>query len=197
MLISCLLCYVLGSIPGGILVAKFFEVPDPRSQGSGNIGAANMSRVGGRKVGIITFLFDFLKAFVPISVFYFSGKDPKILAMAALAAVLGHCYSIFLTFKGGKGVSTMTGAFAILAPVPLLFAALAWALIFYVQKISSLAAMGALMVFMLFLVYFDFDLITILFAGIASTVVVTQHLENLRALIAGTERTFSDSTDSH
>src|SRR3989344_1612643 len=104
------LAYFLGAIPCGLLVAKALKIGDPREAGSGNIGSANLTRIGGKKAGIFTFILDFLKGFVPVlaALLYFT-DDPTSAYLAALFAVIGHCYSIYLLFEGGKGVATSAG----------------------------------------------------------------------------------------
>src|SRR3970282_2290300 len=99
--------YLLGSIPTGIIVAKIIGAPDPRTIGSGNIGATNVGRAAGKAAGIITLVGDVLKGFLIILLaFYIFGNSPKEISIAGIAVFLGHLFPVFLKFKGGKGVAT-------------------------------------------------------------------------------------------
>lgn len=183
--------YLLGSIPSGILVARAFGLNDPRAAGSGNIGAANLTRLGGKKAGVVTFIFDFLKGMVPVvAARVYAPENPLVAYAAALFAVTGHCYSIFLLFKGGKGVATMAGSFAALAPIPMGLAFLVWALVFYTFRITSIAAMGALCAFLYFLSLTSADLSLSLIAILSCLMVVRRHKSNLSDFLTGQERRF-------
>lgn len=186
-----LFAYLFGSIPTGVLLAKAMGLSDPRTVGSGNIGAANMARLGGKKMGVLTFIFDFLKGLLPVLLALFFFPDNLNLAYAtALLAVVGHCYSLFLRFHGGKGVATTAGAFALLAPIPLAIALFAWALTFLAFRISSLAAMISL-VFLLFgLLIFQESLSLQMTALFCCLMVIRRHRSNLEALLKDTERSF-------
>lgn len=185
------LAYLLGSVPSGILVARALGISDPRGAGSGNIGAANLTRIGGKKAGVITFVLDFLKGLIPvILVRIYAPDDVLSTYIAALMAVVGHCYSLFLFFQGGKGVATTAGAFLPIAPAPMGLAILVWALCFYVFRISSLAAMGALISFLYFLIFGSADLTLILAAFACCLIVVRRHQMNLLAFLENKERRF-------
>lgn len=183
--------YLLGSIPSGILVARAFGLGDPRESGSGNIGASNMARLGGKRVGLFTFVLDFLKGFLPVlAALFFAREMPSVAYFAALSAVLGHCYSVFLFFEGGKGVATAAGALFLVAPIPMLAALGAWALCFYCFRITSLAAMAALAVLLSALLGLRADPVLLGVALACCLVVVRRHDVNLRSLLADEERSF-------
>lgn len=186
-----ILSFLLGSVPSGVLVARALGISDPRTAGSGNIGAANLTRVGGKKAGIITFLLDFLKGLIPVVLAQiYAPEDALSGYVAALMAVSGHCYSLFLWFKGGKGVATTAGAFLPLAPLPMGLAILVWALCFFVFRISSLAAMGALIALLYFLILGSADFALILTAFACCLMVVRRHQTNLGAFLENKERRF-------
>ncbi|MCM2249063.1 MAG: glycerol-3-phosphate 1-O-acyltransferase PlsY [Geothrix sp.] len=105
----CLAAFVCGSIPFGLLLVKLAGKGDVRAHGSGNIGATNVSRVGGKALGIVTLLLDIAKGFLPIFLAKRAGLSPDLLALLALAAVLGHVFTPWLKFQGGKGVATALG----------------------------------------------------------------------------------------
>src|SRR3954471_2258502 len=101
--------YLLGSVPTGYILGYFSGI-DVRKAGSGNVGATNVARVAGKKVGILTLIGDAAKGFLPVLLARRLGFDPTVLGLAALAAFLGHLYPVFLNFRGGKGVATALGA---------------------------------------------------------------------------------------
>ena len=186
-----LLAYLLGSIPSGILVAKSLGLGDPRHSGSGNIGASNLARLGGKRVGVITFFLDFLKGFLPVvAARFLFPENPSAAYLCALFAVLGHCYSIFLFFEGGKGVATAAGALFPIAPVPMLAAFVAWGICFYCFRITSLAAMAALALLLATLLGTNGDSALLSVALLCSLIVVRRHETNLKALLEGQERRF-------
>lgn len=105
----CLGAFLCGSIPFGLLLVQLSGKGDVRAHGSGNIGATNVSRVGGKALGILTLLLDILKGFLPVFLARTFGVSPDLLALLALAAVLGHVFTPWLRFRGGKGVATALG----------------------------------------------------------------------------------------
>lgn len=109
LILGCLAAFLCGSIPFGLLLVKLAGKGDVRAHGSGNIGATNVSRVGGKALGIVTLLLDIAKGFLPIFLAKRAGLSPDLLALLALAAVLGHVFTPWLKFQGGKGVATALG----------------------------------------------------------------------------------------
>lgn len=141
-----LAAYLLGSIPSGVLLARVMGLADPRTVGSGNIGAANLTRLGGLRLGAATLVLDGLKGLLPIGLLMALGPDapPEYLyPLLAVAAVIGHCYSIFLGFHGGKAVATAAGAFLLLEPLAVLISIGAWALSFWSTRVSAIASLLA------------------------------------------------------
>ncbi|MEO5368170.1 MAG: glycerol-3-phosphate 1-O-acyltransferase PlsY [Magnetococcus sp. WYHC-3] len=179
--------YVLGSIPFGLLVARLFGVKDVRRTGSGNIGATNVLRSAGKIAGALTLALDMLKGALPPAVaqFWFHADSP-VVAATALAVFLGHCYPIFLKFRGGKGVATGLGAHLGWLPAVGMLLVAAWLLIARFSRISSLAALTAFALLPLFCWQLGPPLS--LYTGVMFLAVVFwKHRENIRRIIAGTE----------
>jgi glycerol-3-phosphate acyltransferase PlsY len=183
------LAYLLGSVSFSILVVRLIAGKDIRQEGSGNAGATNVLRNHGAKAGIVVALFDVAKGAAAVWAMRAVTGDPRYLAAAAVAVVLGHVFPVFFRFHGGKGVATTVGAFLVLAPgataaVIGLFAVVV-ALTRYVSLGSILAA-TALPPVALFL--FRVPDPEALAAGAVALLVLFKHLENLKRLAAGTER---------
>ena len=143
--IVALVAYPFGSIPSGVILLKAFGKPDPRTVGSGNIGATNVTRTGGKALGAATLVLDVLKGFVPafLIISLYPGMG-GVAGLAGLVAVVGHCYPVWLRFKGGKGVATFLGAaLATTWPVgPLAFVAV-WVVVAFLTRFASVASLAA------------------------------------------------------
>jgi glycerol-3-phosphate acyltransferase PlsY len=194
-----LAAYFLGSIPFGLLLAKLFGSADVRKAGSGNIGAANVARVAGPLAGILTLALDTAKgAAAVLLAARFTHESAAWMMLAALAALVGHCFSVWLKFKGGKGVATALGVFLALCPPAALAALLLFTLVAacwrYVSlgSISAAAAMPLLMYF-LWAPHHAPPLV-ISFGTLAATLlVVYQHRANIQRLVRGEEPKFTVS----
>jgi glycerol-3-phosphate acyltransferase PlsY len=143
-----LTAYLVSAIPFGFILAKLFAGVDVRKEGSGNIGATNVLRVlkekapkMAKKLTIITFVLDALKGAVIILIAMALGAEPSVLWTIAVLSVLGHCFSPFLGFEGGKGVATGFGVLLVLQPIPALIAIVVWLVAGKVLKISSLSSL--------------------------------------------------------
>lgn len=150
-----LLAYLCGSIPSGLLLGRALTGRDVRTIGSGNIGAANVSRLAGRSAAGLVLFFDLIKGALPVAVAVLLGLNPIQVAIVAGCAVVGHDFSLFLRFRGGKGVATTIGACAALAILPALAAGIVWLLIVALFRVSSLASLIALWLLPLFMAIFD------------------------------------------
>ncbi len=135
--------YLLGSISAAIVVARLLRLPDPRQAGSGNPGATNVLRLGGKRAAALTLAGDLVKGVVPVALARFLGLEGWALAAVALATFLGHLYPIYFGFRGGKGVATALGILLALQPLLGGSVLLVWVLIFLLTRLSSLAALGA------------------------------------------------------
>jgi glycerol-3-phosphate acyltransferase PlsY len=141
-LIVLVAAYLIGSLSSAIVLCKLAGLPDPRSQGSGNPGATNVLRFGGKKLAATVLIIDVLKGVLPVIARYLD-LDITWLAATAFAAFLGHLYPIFFGFKGGKGVATALGGFLALSPALAGIILLSWLIVFLVSRISSLSAIIA------------------------------------------------------
>lgn len=182
-----LLAFLVGSIPFGILLAKLFGLPDPRTLGSGNIGATNMLRTGRKDVAALTLLLDALKGALPvIFVDHVLHGSPAEVALALLGALIGHCYTPWLKGKGGKGVATaLGGAYALNVGMGLVFC-IAWFLLFKLTRYVSLASIASLITLPVCALFF-YDLPTALILAFAAAIGIWRHKENIKRLRAGTE----------
>ncbi len=134
--------FLLGAVPFAVLIARAFRLPDPRTYGSGNPGATNIARSGGKLPAVLTFCGDFGKGFLPV--FLAGGEHPAVFAAAGAAATAGHVFSPFLRFRGGKGVATALGVFFAWNPPAAIIAAVIWGLVFFACRISAAASVLAI-----------------------------------------------------
>jgi glycerol-3-phosphate acyltransferase PlsY len=181
--------YLAGSTPFGVIVGKMRGF-DPRAVGSGNIGMTNVARAGGSSAAAMTFVGDMLKGAVPVAVVRTMGFPPAILAWAGFAAFVGAICSVFLKFKGGKGVSASLGVWIVLAPLALLFALAAFGILLATTRIMSLASIGAAVVLIPAAFALSLPPPYLLLAIAMSALVIARHHENIRRLLAGTEPRF-------
>jgi glycerol-3-phosphate acyltransferase PlsY len=181
---AALLAYLIGSIPFGLLLARAAGKGDIRQIGSGNIGATNVLRTGSKGLAAAVLLLDLGKGF--LAVFVAWRWFPEAVALAALAAVIGHCFPVWLGFKGGKGVATNAGvSFGLGWPIGAVYAAI-WLLVLAVARISSLAGMSAVVAAVVAAALLGFIQFVPVLAVIA-LLVTWQHRENIRRLVAGEE----------
>jgi acyl phosphate:glycerol-3-phosphate acyltransferase len=189
--------YLLGSIPFGYLLVRIVRGEDVRESGSGNIGATNVSRKS-PLLGVITLLVDALKGALAVVLAYrlrggtTGGVKPyQAMAMAALFAVLGHIFPVWLKFRGGKGVATGLGSFFVIAPQAVLIAAGVFILVVLIFRYVSLGSILAVASFPLLLIFgmrtYGGSPMTFILMAIASLLIIAKHHENIRRLIAGTE----------
>ena len=176
-------------MPTGLLLARALGV-NIRETGSGNIGATNVYRTMGRKVGILTLVGDCLKGLIPVLVAKWLGLSDLWVAAIGLAAFLGHVYTIFLCFKGGKGVATALGVFLGTSPLSVLVGLAIFALVLYRWRYVSLASItaAALIPAAVWLTGDPHE--TVLMSLAIAAVVIFRHRENISRLAAGTESTF-------
>jgi glycerol-3-phosphate acyltransferase PlsY len=140
-ILMILTAYLLGSISSAVLICKLWGLPDPRKEGSGNPGATNVYRVGGKIPALLTLWFDVLKGMVPVWGSYFLAIEPFFLGLIAVAACLGHIFPLYFHFRGGKAVATALGAMFPVAWEMALLLIATWLVVFKISKVSSLAAL--------------------------------------------------------
>lgn len=137
--------YLLGAVPFGLLVARRFAHVDVRQVGSGNIGATNVARAAGKKVAALVLLLDVVKGFVPTIIASAVLLDPWWTAAAGFAAFLGHCFPVYLRFRGGKGVATALGVILALVPLAALVGVVVYAGLYKAFRVSSLGSLAGAM----------------------------------------------------
>lgn len=185
-----LAAYLCGSIPTGVLLTRRLGI-NIRNTGSGNVGATNVARTAGKKVGLLTLLGDALKGLIPVVVVRMLGLGEIALACAAVAALLGHIFSPFLQFSGGKGVATGLGVFLGMAPQAILIALVVFIVTVAVSRIVSLASIVATAILPPLLIGFAYPT-SYLWAGtIMAFLVIVRHKENIIRLFRGEESKFS------
>lgn len=181
--------YLLGSVPTGLLLGKALGV-DIRNSGSGNIGATNVYRTLGRRVGVITLLGDCLKGLIPVLAARWLGLPDIWVAAAGLAAFLGHVYTIFLCFKGGKGVATALGVFLGTSPLAVLVAFGIFAVVLWRWRYVSLASIIATGAMPLIVAVIDSRPPIIVMTLLIAALVIWKHSGNIARLRAGAENKF-------
>ena len=186
--------YVIGSIPFGFLAGKMRGI-DIRDHGSGNIGATNVLRTLGKPVGITVLLLDVAKGAVPVLLAQKFSDSSLIPIVTAVATILGHNYTCFLSFKGGKGIATSAGALAPLLPIPMLVALVLWIVLFLVSRYVSVASIGAaaslpVTLGILFATQKSSDWILFGFTALLAGLAVWRHRSNIQKLRNGTENRF-------
>lgn len=135
--------YLSGSIPFGVLVTRSIRGVDVRTQGSGNIGATNVARVAGKKLGVLVLLLDALKGTLPVAAaLWLLPSEPLVHVLVAAAAFLGHVFPVWLKFKGGKGVATALGVFVVLMPWAALAGFVVFAALFAILRVSSIGSLA-------------------------------------------------------
>lgn len=201
-LVSIVTAYFLGSIPFGLIIGKINKI-DIRDHGSGNIGATNVLRTLGKKWGYSCFLFDFLKGFLPVYLLSNFAQAQEISetakawipAVVMIATVCGHIFSIFLKFKGGKGVATSAGAIMALSPLTILAGLVLWFILFKAKGYVSLASILAGISLPIFELLFSFfgkslSVPNLVLFSLAAVLVTVMHKANIKRLREGTEASF-------
>jgi len=190
---ALLLAYLLGAIPFGYILVKWKTGGDVRGAGSGNIGATNVLRTAGRTVGVLTLLLDIAKGYVAVwSAGRLTGGDVRWMAAAAVVVMLGHAYTVFLSFRGGKAVASFVGAFLCLTPLALaavlvvFVAVVAWSRYISLGSIVAAAAFP-LAVWMISGLIWPVEVAALLSAAF----IIYKHSSNIERLLAGTESDFS------
>ena len=179
--------YLLGSVSSAIVIARLFGLKDPREVGSGNPGATNILRYGGKKAAILTLLGDVLKGAVPVLIAHALDADSVILALTMLAAFLGHVFPVFHGFKGGKGVATAFGALAAMNGWVGLALVGSWLAMAITTRYSSLSAITVSVLAPVYVWWFVREPVLILATGVMALVLLWRHRSNIRKLLAGTE----------
>lgn len=187
-----ILAYLLGSIPSGYIVGTLAGV-DVRNAGSGNIGATNVARIVGKRLGILTLLADTAKGYVPVFIALRMGLTPATVAVVALAAFLGHLYPVFLRFKGGKGVATAFGALLALDPLATLILIGVFAFVVVCSRRISPGSIAAAWAAPFALWSVSAPPAFIAMSALLGTLVTLRHRDNIKRLLDGTEPRFGSA----
>ncbi|MEL6114540.1 MULTISPECIES: glycerol-3-phosphate 1-O-acyltransferase PlsY [Photobacterium] len=184
-LLIIIAAYLLGSVSSAVLICRLFRLPDPRDSGSGNPGATNVLRIGGRGAAALVLVCDILKGMLPVWISYFLGINPFLLGIIGIAACLGHIYPLFFHFRGGKGVATALGA---LAPIGwdlsgMLIAS--WLVVAVLCGYSSLASMITALIAPMFTWWVKPQYT--MPVAMLSCLIILRHHENVRRLLDGKE----------
>ena len=192
------MAYLLGSIPFGYLLVRFFRKEDIRAIGSGNIGATNVARSGAKGLGLLTLALDLLKGFVAVLIakHFAPGTPSDLMCGAAVASVIGHVFPVWLGFKGGKGVASALGVFLAIAPWAALGALAVFLLLVFTTRYVSLASIVGAAVIPIFAMLSNSDRSPVFVGSILfiALLVILKHHANIRRLLHGTESRFGNKT---
>ena len=191
-LLSIVIAYLLGSIPFGYVLTRLTTGRDVRASGSGNIGATNVMRTAGKKLGIATLALDILKGVLAVALAdWLTTSDPMWMALSALAVSAGHVFPVFLNFQGGKAVATFAGAFGYLRPLPLLATMIVFIIgVAATKHISAGSVLGAGTFPLGAWIILHPSAVEMLAALAACALVIYRHKSNLERIRLGTESVF-------
>ena len=187
--------YLTGSVPTGVILAKLFTTKDIRQEGSGNIGATNVYRVLGARLGVLTLVGDVLKGAIPVFLARTLLGDDLWIAAVALSTFLGHLYPLFLKFRGGKGVATALGIFMVIAPLVVACAAGVFVLVAVIWRYVSLASLAASALMPLFLGLAGYSSDYVGLGVLVGCLIFYRHGDNIKRLREGVEKKISGGTE--
>lgn len=182
-----LIAYLFGSLNSAIVLCKLASLPDPRTQGSGNPGATNVLRFGGKKLAATVLFFDVLKGVIPVVIAHLLGLDMVWVAATAFAAFVGHLFPVFFQFQGGKGVATALGGFLALSPALAGAGLLTWLVVFAVSRISSLSALTAAALTPVYSLWVIDSVPARWVILLTALMLIARHHGNIRRLLSGQE----------
>lgn len=188
--LTVIIAFLAGSFPTGVVLSTALSGRDVRTVGSGNSGAANVARTSGIRMGVLVALLDIAKGVIPLVIGLWLGIDHAGLAVAGLAAVLGHDFSVFLRFRGGKGVATTLGACLVLAPIATVIGLVLWLAVMLLWRYSSLASLVSLAVIPIATALTGRPPAYVWLTAGLFLLAVAKHWENLYRLAVGTEQKF-------
>jgi glycerol-3-phosphate acyltransferase PlsY len=192
LILILLVAYLVGAIPCGVLLTRLVGAGDVRQSGSGNIGATNVYRVAGRRLGLLTLVGDTLKGVLPVAcVLSFSELPTQQVSLVAAATFLGHLYPVYIGFKGGKGVATALGIYLVLAPLAVCVALLLFIALLWKWRYVSLASITSAAAIPLVAYLLDPRPVFLAVSLFISGMVIVRHHQNIRRLLAGTENRFN------
>jgi glycerol-3-phosphate acyltransferase PlsY len=186
-----LIAYIIGTVPFGVLVARWVGASDPRTKGSGNIGSTNVLRVAGKGAAAATLILDAGKGLIAVWMAALWTPDPTTpwMQLAGIAVVLGHTFPIWTSFRGGKGVATGIGALSGLSPILAVGSLLVWLVVLFASRYVSLASVAASVLLPITAIAIHAPNV-VMFSCLVAAVVVIRHRDNLIRLMRGTESKF-------
>ena len=186
-ILTAILAYLIGSIPSGLILGKLFWHTDLREHGSHNIGATNAWRTLGKGPGIAVFIADSLKGQAGVALGIFLVGTPLAAVIGGLFAIIGHSFSLFLRFRGGKGVATSLGVLTMLMGNVTFIVFVVWFTIVYMTRYVSLGSVVADFLTPILAALYGYPMEYVLFTVIAAILVIVRHRENIKRLMNGTE----------
>lgn len=184
--------YFICAIPFGLVITQVFLKKDVRNSGSGNIGATNVTRVGGKKLGALTLLLDGAKGALMVIIGRFLFEDSShlhlFLVLVSIVAVLAHIYPIYLQFKGGKGVATALAVLLTLDPIVGFISIVVWIVVFLIFRISALSSLGSVFSSIVVSIYFGAPFSEIFLCVFLFALITIRHKENIQRLLSGQEK---------
>ena len=189
--------YFIGAIPTGVVLARAFSGKDIRQEGSGNIGATNVTRVLGKKLGALTLVGDLLKGFLPVWVGSYLVSSLNVVCLMGCAAFLGHLFPVYLKFKGGKGVATALGVFLYLSPIVILIEIIIFVFVVGIWKYVSLGSLIAAASMPLLLVIIGSPKPVVLLSMAFALLIFIKHKANIQRLLNGTENKFGTKKEQN
>jgi acyl phosphate:glycerol-3-phosphate acyltransferase len=192
-LVAAVVAYLIGAIPIGYLIARLFGIADIRRHGSGNIGMTNVLRTAGTTPAILTLVGDVVKGAVAVAAgSAVAGAEPLGAPVGAVAAVLGNCWSVFLGFRGGKGVATGLGAMLRLVPWAVVPSAIVFLVVVATTRFVSLGCLLGAAGVPIVALALGYPRASVVAAGVVSVIIIVRHHENIARLLRGTERRFGE-----
>lgn len=187
-LIFCIFSFLFGSIPWGYLIGRAKGV-DLTKLGSGNIGATNVMRVIGKKEALLTLLLDILKGFIPVFILRVTpyGQNLILVTLAGILAVVGHCFTPFLKFRGGKGVATSVGVLLAIMPLAGLITVILWSVAVKISRISSFGAIISFSLLPLTVYLLNYPKEFLIFSCLLTFIIYSRHISNIKRLLSRTE----------
>lgn len=181
--------YLIGAVPFGLVLSRLLSDRDPREHGSGNIGATNAMRTGGKTVGILTLVADIAKSLMPVGLAVWAELPEIWIAAIALASFVGHLYPVYLGFKGGKGVATMLGAMLPWQPMAAGIGFFLWLALILISRYVSLSSIIAALLLPLLVWWMGGSIPALIVSMVFASLVTLKHASNIRRLMDGTEPT--------
>jgi glycerol-3-phosphate acyltransferase PlsY len=189
--------YFIGAIPSGVVLARAFSGKDIRQEGSGNIGATNVTRVLGKKLGALTLAGDLLKGFLPVCIGSYLVSSLNVVCLMGCAAFMGHLFPVYLKFKGGKGVATALGVFLYLSPIVILIEIIIFVFVVGIWKYVSLGSLIAAASMPLLLVIIGSPKPVVLLSMAFALLIFIKHKANIQRLLNGTENKFGTKKEQN